>query len=50
MQLNQGETGMVTQTQQLAEFVKKRIVARDTAISYANRPEELLRVLDQAGI
>jgi len=50
MQLNQGETGMVTQTQQLADFVKKRVVSRDTAISYANRPEELMRVLDQAGV
>jgi len=50
MQLNQQETGMVTQTQQLLEFVKKRVVSRDTAISYANRPEELLRVLDQNGL
>jgi twitching motility protein PilT len=50
MQLNQQETGMVTQTQQLSEFVKKRLVSRDTAISYANRPEELIRVLDAGGL
>jgi len=46
MQLNQKETGMVTQTQQLLEFVKKRLVSRNTAISYANRSDELIRVLD----
>ena len=50
MQLNQQETGMVTQTQQLLEFVKKRLVSRNTAIAYANRPEELIRVLDSSGL
>jgi twitching motility protein PilT len=50
MQLNQKETGMVTQTQQLLEFVQKRLVSRSTAISYANRAEELIRVLDANGL
>ncbi len=50
MQLNQTETGMVTQTQQLLEFVKKRLVSRNTAITYSNRPDELIRLLEQNGL
>jgi len=50
MQLNQSETGMVTQTQQLTEYVQKRLITRKTAVSYANRPEELERILDSANL
>ena len=50
MQLNQQETGMVTQTQQMVEFVKKRLVSRKTAIAYANRADELIRILDASGL
>ena len=50
MQLNQQETGMTTQTQQLFEFVKKRVVTRNTALAYANRADELIRILDSAGL
>ena len=50
MQLNQSETGMVTQTQLLLDFVQKRIVTRATAISYSNRPDELIRVLESSGL
>ncbi|MCJ7765093.1 MAG: PilT/PilU family type 4a pilus ATPase, partial [Thiovulaceae bacterium] len=45
MQLNQTETGMVTQTQQLVEFVQKRLISRAIAVSYSNRPDELIRIL-----
>jgi twitching motility protein PilT len=50
MQLNQSETGMVTQTQQLVEFVQKRIVTRNTAIAYSNRSDELIRILESSGL
>jgi len=45
MQLNQLETGMVTQTQELVEFLKQKIITRESAIQYSNRPDELLNVI-----
>ena len=48
MQLNQAGTGMVTQTQQLAEFVQKRLVTKNMAMAYSNRPDELARILGMA--
>ena len=45
MQLNQAETKMVTQTQELLEFLKKKIITRNDAIQFSNRPDELLRAL-----
>jgi len=45
MQLNQLETGMVTQTQEFIEFLRQKIITKDTAIQYSNRPDELLNVI-----
>ncbi len=47
MQLNQAETKMVTQTQELLEFLKKKIVTKHDAIQFSNRPDELLRALGE---
>jgi twitching motility protein PilT len=43
MQLNQQGTGMVTQTQELEEYLRKKMITKENAIQYANRPDELLR-------
>ena len=45
MQLNQGATGMTTQTQELLEYIKKKIITKDTALQYSNRPDELERMI-----
>lgn len=47
MQLNQQETRMVTQTQEIMEFLKKKIITKADAIQFANRPDELLRALGE---
>ncbi len=41
MQLGQGESGMQTQTQALASLVRSGLISRDTAIQFANKPDEL---------
>ncbi|MEA1919987.1 MAG: type IV pilus twitching motility protein PilT [Campylobacterota bacterium] len=43
MQLNQAATGMITQTQELEEFLRKKLITKENAIQYANRPDELMR-------
>ncbi|MEA3227945.1 MAG: type IV pilus twitching motility protein PilT [Campylobacterota bacterium] len=45
MQLNQQETFMTTQTQQLLEFVTNGIITKDNAIKSSNRPDELVKML-----
>jgi len=45
MQLNQQETHMTTQSQQLVEFLKKNIISRENAIKNSNRPDELIKVI-----
>jgi len=45
MQLNQNETHMTTQTQQLVELLQKRTITRENAIKNSNRPEELIKIL-----
>jgi len=45
MQLNQQETKMTTQSQQLVEFLKKNIISRENAIKNSNRPDELIKVI-----
>jgi len=47
MQLNQQQTNMTTQTQELLEYLRQRIVTKDDAIQYSNRPDELLRALGE---
>ena len=46
MQLNQTETRMQTQTQELIEFVKRNIISKENAIKYSNRPEELIKIME----
>jgi len=46
MQLNQQETHMTTQTQQLMELLQKNIISKENAIKNSNRPEELLKIID----
>ncbi len=46
MQLNQQGTGMTTQTQEIVEFLRKKIVSKDTAMQYSNKPDELQRFID----
>ena len=45
MQLNQQGTNMTTQTQEIVEFLRKKIVTKETALQFSNKPEELLRIL-----
>ena len=45
MQLNQNETHMTTQTQQLIELLQKRIITKENAIKNSNRPEELMKLI-----
>ena len=50
MQLNQAATGMVTQTQELFSYVQKKMITRADAMQYANKPDELLKQLEAAGL
>ncbi len=50
MQLNQQNTGMVTQTQELVDLVRKKVVSRADAIQWSNRPDELVKILEQIGM
>ena len=45
MQLNQANTGMVTQTQELVDFIRQKMISKEMAIQYSNRPDELLNVI-----
>ena len=45
MQLNQTETRMTTQTQQLLELLQKKIISKENAIKNSNRPEELQKMI-----
>jgi twitching motility protein PilT len=45
MQLNQGATGMQTMNQVLAEYVRKHIIDKDTAMAYTTKPEELRKLI-----
>jgi twitching motility protein PilT len=45
MQLNQASTGMITQTQELVDFLRKKVISKDSAIQFSNRPDELMRVI-----
>jgi len=43
MQLGQGDTGMQTQTQALVKFLREGKISRETAMQFANKPEELAK-------
>jgi twitching motility protein PilT len=45
MQLNQTGTNMTTQTQEIVEFLRKKIITKETAMQYSNKPDELLRIM-----
>jgi len=45
MQLNQTNTGMVTQTQELVNFLRQKTISKESAIQYSNRPDELMNVI-----
>ncbi|MBA1438702.1 MAG: PilT/PilU family type 4a pilus ATPase [Epsilonproteobacteria bacterium] len=45
MQLNQGETAMTTQTQQLLNLLQKNTISKENAIKNSNRPDELMQVI-----
>ncbi|DAB29966.1 MAG TPA: type IV pili twitching motility protein PilT, partial [Sulfurimonas sp. UBA12504] len=45
MQLNQQETHMTTQTQQIIELLQKRAISKENAIKHSNRPEELIKMI-----
>lgn len=46
MQLNQRETNMSTQTQEIVELLQKRIISKENAVKNSNRPEELLKMIE----
>ena len=46
MQLNQQGTGMTTQTQEIVDFLRKKMISKDTAMQYSNKPDELQRIID----
>lgn len=45
MQLNQNETNMTTQTDQLLTLIRKKIITKEVAITASNRPEELIKII-----
>ncbi|MBN2895927.1 MAG: type IV pilus twitching motility protein PilT [Campylobacterales bacterium] len=45
MQLNQAGTGMVTQSQELIDFLRKKMITKESAIQFSNRPDELVRMI-----
>ncbi|WP_455755811.1 type IV pilus twitching motility protein PilT [Sulfurimonas sp.] len=46
MQLNQNETHMSTQTQELINLIQKKRITKGNAIKNSNRPEELAKMID----
>jgi len=45
MQLNQGQTGMQTMNQVLAELVRKRLITAEDALARSTKPEELRKMI-----
>jgi twitching motility protein PilT len=45
MQLNQQQTGMQTQTKELQKLLMNRVITKEVALKYSNRPEELLNFI-----
>lgn len=45
MQLNQRETNMTTQTQELLDLLHKKIITKENAIRNSNRPDELMKMI-----
>ena len=45
MQLNQAATGMQTQNQVLADYVRRKLITKETAMAYSTKPEELIKMI-----
>jgi len=45
MQLNQQGTGMTTQTQEIVDYLRRKLISRETALQFSNKPDELLRII-----
>ncbi len=45
MQLNQAETGMQTQTQEMLKNYRNRVISRTNALQYSNRPDDIIKQL-----
>ena len=45
MQLNQQQTGMQTQTKELQKLLMNKVISKEVALKYSNRPEELLNFI-----
>jgi twitching motility protein PilT len=45
MQLNQQETNMTTQTQQILDLLQKKVINKENAIKNSNKPEELMKLI-----
>jgi twitching motility protein PilT len=41
MQLNQQQTGMQTQTKELQKLLMNRVISKETALKYSNKPDEI---------
>jgi twitching motility protein PilT len=41
MQLTQQGTGMVTQTQELVTYLRNKLISKQDAMQYSNKPDEL---------
>jgi len=46
MQINQQETFMTTQNQQLMQLLQEDVISKENAIRSSNRPEELLKAME----
>jgi twitching motility protein PilT len=46
MQLNQQETLMTTQTQELLKMLQQKIISKENAIKNSNRPDELIKLIN----
>lgn len=46
MQLNQQVTNMTTQSQELIEYLMKKVISKENAIAYSNRPDELIKMIE----
>jgi len=45
MQLNQSETGMQTQTQMMLKSYQNKLISKEDALQYSNRPDDIIRQL-----
>ena len=45
MQLNQQQTGMQTQTKELQKLLMNKVITKEVALKYSNKPDELLNFI-----